>query len=204
MDKDKSKRSPTQKRSIERVESILSAAKSLIGEKGSAGLKIQEIAERAGVTAGSMYQYFPNKAAIIKALAEEFMEEVSGMLEENMPEFTSKEEYVSASKTIFKQYYLRHAEEPVLRDILISTTVDKSLIDMDVEYSRRHAEVIFRKIKGLVSKEEHEALRKYLFWVMHVSGATVQLALKLPDDEGLKMVEMATEVLTSRFLDDFI
>ena len=46
-------RVPRQQRSRDRVEAILEAARALIGEKGSAGLKIQEIAERAKITAGS-------------------------------------------------------------------------------------------------------------------------------------------------------
>ena len=64
------RRQPAQERSRKRVDAILQAAKELISEKGSAQLKIHEIAERADVTPASIYQYFPSKNSISHALAE--------------------------------------------------------------------------------------------------------------------------------------
>ena len=63
-------RAPTQRRSIERVERILACATALIAERGSDQMKMSEVADMAGISIGSLYQYFPDKSAIIYALAE--------------------------------------------------------------------------------------------------------------------------------------
>jgi AcrR family transcriptional regulator len=61
---------PKQARSRETFEAILGAAAQVFERKGYAGATTNRIAERAGVSIGSLYQYFPNKDAILVALAE--------------------------------------------------------------------------------------------------------------------------------------
>src|SRR5262245_32760547 len=63
---------PTQQRSRERVERMLAAASELIAGGGSDSMKMSEVAERAGVPIGSLYQFFPDKGAIIRTLAERY------------------------------------------------------------------------------------------------------------------------------------
>ena len=55
-------RSLAQQRSRERLERILAAASELIAEKGSDQVKMSELAELAGISIGSLYQYFPTRA----------------------------------------------------------------------------------------------------------------------------------------------
>src|SRR5262245_1644489 len=56
---------PVQKRSRERVERMLAVATELIAEKGSDALRMGEVAERSGVSIGSLYQFFPDKTALL-------------------------------------------------------------------------------------------------------------------------------------------
>ncbi len=57
-------RRPQQERSRGTVDSILAAATRLLISKGYARTTTNEIAETAGVSVGSLYQYFPSKDAI--------------------------------------------------------------------------------------------------------------------------------------------
>ncbi len=172
-----SQRAPSQARSRARVDSILNAAKALIREQGSAQLKIQDIAERAGITAGSMYQYFPNKAAILEALAQQNIEMVRQHLLGSLPPIESQADCIDAFRLIVDRYFSLYRSEPALRDIWVSMAADKNLKAMDLEDSRYNAELVFKAIGSHFAKKHHPKLKRFLYLLMHWTGATVQLAL---------------------------
>ncbi|XWN30080.1 MAG: TetR/AcrR family transcriptional regulator [Devosia sp.] len=62
---------PRQERSRQTCAVILTAAANVIETKGLAALTTNRAAERAGVSIGSLYQYFPDKEAILVALIRE-------------------------------------------------------------------------------------------------------------------------------------
>lgn len=61
---------PRQTRSKETVETILAATARILVKHGFDGLTTNAVAEAAGVSIGSLYQYFPNKQALVAALIE--------------------------------------------------------------------------------------------------------------------------------------
>ena len=63
------RRSPKQARSRATLEAILEAAAQILERHGPAGLTTNDVAERAGVSIGTLYQYFPDKTAILVATA---------------------------------------------------------------------------------------------------------------------------------------
>jgi AcrR family transcriptional regulator len=60
-----SRKHPKQDRSTELVAAILEAAVQVLAKEGAHRFTTTRVAERAGVSVGSVYQYFPNKAAIL-------------------------------------------------------------------------------------------------------------------------------------------
>jgi AcrR family transcriptional regulator len=60
---------PRQARSLATVEVILDAAALLLVDEGYEQATTNRIAERAGVSIGSLYQYFPNREAVVAAVA---------------------------------------------------------------------------------------------------------------------------------------
>lgn len=61
---------PQQKRSRELVEKLLDATATTIAERGLDNTTTNHIAEKAGVSIGSLYQYFPDKQALVEGLLE--------------------------------------------------------------------------------------------------------------------------------------
>lgn len=59
------RKAPQQARSTELVASILQAATQVLAQEGARRFTTARVAERAGVSVGSIYQYFPNKASIL-------------------------------------------------------------------------------------------------------------------------------------------
>lgn len=62
------RKQPTQPRAVETVACILEAAAQILEVSGRAGFNTNAVAERAGVSIGSLYQYFPGKDALLIAL----------------------------------------------------------------------------------------------------------------------------------------
>ncbi len=74
------RKSPSQARSNDLVGAILQAAVRVLMEEGAARFTTARVAERAGVSVGSLYQYFPNKASILFRLQSEEWQRTTGML----------------------------------------------------------------------------------------------------------------------------
>ncbi|MBN6732545.1 TetR family transcriptional regulator [Burkholderia multivorans] len=69
------RKQPQQARSTELVAAILQAATQVLAKEGAARFTTARVAEKAGVSVGSVYQYFPNKASILFRLqADEWMQ----------------------------------------------------------------------------------------------------------------------------------
>ena len=68
-------RRPSQSRSKATVDAILEATSQVLRREGLEGCTTTKIAERAGVSVGTLYQYFPNKAAVYEALIDGLLAE---------------------------------------------------------------------------------------------------------------------------------
>ncbi|RXG88492.1 TetR family transcriptional regulator [Bradyrhizobium zhanjiangense] len=75
-----SRKQPQQARSTELVAAILDAAVQVLAKEGAQRFTTARVAERAGVSVGSLYQYFPNKAAILFRLQSDEWRRTSEML----------------------------------------------------------------------------------------------------------------------------
>lgn len=64
------RKQPRQRRSAATVDAILTAAARVLAAESLAGFNTNRVATVAGVSVGSLYQYFPNKAALVAALIE--------------------------------------------------------------------------------------------------------------------------------------
>src|ERR1700685_2295481 len=73
------RRLPQQSRGRRRVDALLDAAASEIGDAGYEAATMCAIATRAGASIGSLYQFFPNKVAITQALRARYGDEFEQM-----------------------------------------------------------------------------------------------------------------------------
>ena len=82
----KPRKLPTQERSRATVDAIIQAATYILVRSGWDHLTTNAIAERAGVNIGSLYQYFPNKEAIVAELERRHVVQVRDKLKSALPE----------------------------------------------------------------------------------------------------------------------
>jgi len=108
---------PSQARSQHMVETILDTTARILAEIGYAGTNTNLVAARAGVSIGSIYQYFPNKDALIAAVHERHVQQMSQVIEAVLTNARSAglRDHVAA---IVRALLAAHLIEPELHQVL--------------------------------------------------------------------------------------
>jgi AcrR family transcriptional regulator len=84
------RRTPQQERSRRRVEEVLAAADAVLAADGAEALSTTRVAADAGISIGSLYQWFPNKESILEALALRYVDDFTALARELADRATEK------------------------------------------------------------------------------------------------------------------
>jgi AcrR family transcriptional regulator len=111
------RRVPAQERAQATVEAMLDAAIKLLKRGATSSITTNRIAEIAGVSIGSVYQYFPNKRAIFIALHERHIVQVDSMIRRCMTEGAEAtlEEFIDL---LIRGMVELHSGDPELSELL--------------------------------------------------------------------------------------
>src|SRR5580700_3072204 len=107
------RREPQQRRARETVEAVLDAVERVLKRRGLEGVTTNRIAEAAGVSIGSVYQYFPDKRAIFTALHDRHVETIARLIDRTLVEQAAAplEDFVRA---LVEALVDAHAADPEL------------------------------------------------------------------------------------------
>ncbi len=83
------RREPKQERARQTVEAVLEAVPRVLSRHGAEAITTNRVAEAAGVSIGSLYQYFPDKQAIFTALHDRHVDDVRNVIERTLADCTS-------------------------------------------------------------------------------------------------------------------
>jgi AcrR family transcriptional regulator len=113
------RREPRQRRARQTVEAILDAVVRILKREGFDAITTNHIAEIAGVSIGSLYQYFPDKRAIFVALHGRHIEEIDRVIQSTLVEHASSslEELLRA---LVEAMIGAHLRDPELFELLAS------------------------------------------------------------------------------------
>lgn len=139
------RKAPRQQRARTTVESILQAAAHILGRRGWTGFTTNEVAETAGVSIGSLYQYFPNKLALAEAIRERHLQEVlkalapPGDWDERAPSLDQR-----AAHLVDVVIAVHSIDQPLHRVLLeeVPLASRASLCRFEAEYQLRYRSVI--------------------------------------------------------------
>lgn len=112
------RRKPKQARARATVEAVLEAATRIIREQGAAGLTTNRVAERTGVSIGTLYGYFPDKQAILVAIARELLAADRAAIEAGLANASD-----DPIGTIIPILLQRHATDPTVRRIAMAAHI---------------------------------------------------------------------------------
>src|SRR6185295_18643348 len=108
---------PRQDRSRATVDTVLAATARVLVKRGFDGLTTNAVAEAAGISIGSLYQYFPNKEALVAALIEKHVEDMNAAI---LSELTRVAQLPmpQAVRAVIELTVKAHAIEPELHQVL--------------------------------------------------------------------------------------
>lgn len=193
-----SPRVPKQARSRARVERILQACVELIVETGLDGVRMTEVAERAGVPVGSVYQYFPDKPAIVRALAQRIMTEVGQQVAQAYGAVATPADFVAATDALIQWFYDSTLAEPANRDIQLALQADRGLQQLDLEDTVALSQVVWQAGSSFVSADRREDFAATALLIVHLTASAVRLAVVLPPAEGAALVREHRNLVRTR------
>jgi len=127
------RKSPVQARSTASVDAILEATLQVLLQVGKERLTTTKVALRAGVSVGTLYQYFPNKSALLKAALKRHLDEVADAIELvcDQQKRNSLEQMAAALMTAFLAAKMRNAKTSVAL-YAVSSDVDGAKVARDM------------------------------------------------------------------------
>ncbi len=111
------RKKPTQARATATVDAILEATARILSRDGYDLLSTNRVAEAAGVSIGSLYQYFPSKDALLAALVDKHREAVLSLVVKRMAELSEAPLRVAVREMVRAMIEL-HLENPKLHRVL--------------------------------------------------------------------------------------
>lgn len=111
-----SRKTPKQRRSEVLVCSILEAAIQVLEKEGASRFTTARVAERAGVSVGSIYQYFPNKASILFRLQSDEWQTTQNMLNQTLKD--DSKSYAQRLRDVVQAFVISECEEAQVRGAL--------------------------------------------------------------------------------------
>jgi AcrR family transcriptional regulator len=188
---------PTQKRSRERFEKILGCAEDLLLEKGSDAFRMSDIVERAGVPFGSLYQYFPDKTAIIGTLAERYNAVANECVRKELEAMRRAEDLHPALGRITDGYYEMYRKEPVMAAIWQATLADRALQDIDKHDCEYLAGLLSEALRPFVDDDPNE-IEAFSRLTIVLIGAAVRYAITLDEPEAKRLLAQFNGMLPDR------
>jgi len=186
------RRRPKQRRAHQTVDAVLDAVVRVLKREGFNAITTNRIAEVAGVSIGSVYQYFPDKRAIFVALHQRHVDQIDRMVETKLIEHaaSSLDDLVRA---MVEGMIEAHATDPELYELLLTEVPHRA------DGTRDFAVRLHGAFRLAISSRGHDLKRrrdldKIVFMVTHMVEALSHGAV-LRRPAGLSLEEAKEEVV---------
>jgi AcrR family transcriptional regulator len=200
----KLRRQPKQQRGKKRVEKILDAAAAVFDEMGYEAATTHLIAAKAGTAIGSLYQFFPDKAAIFRAMELRHVERVKVLWAQiNTPEIIglSLRQMIHTLVTAVAQMF----EHPVSRVVFVQffmkreifQSIDESLTQEAIDFTSS----LLQQRNPSLSEAQSSLLAEVC---VHSSNALILSALRNPNQEHRQQLVQQIEDLLVSYLAPYV
>lgn len=198
------RRQPKQQRGKERVEKILDAAAAVFDEVGYAAATTHLIAAKAGTAIGSVYQFFPDKAAIFNAMELRHTERVKRLWAETgtsdivqLPFRQMMHVLTSAVAELFEQPVSRVVFVQFFMSREIFQSIDESMTQEAINFTANLLQCRNPKLEASQCSLLAEVC-------VHSSNAVMLSALRNPDLQHRQRLSQQIEDLLVSYLEPYV
>lgn len=191
------RRLPTQQRGKQRVEKILDAAAAVFAEVGYEAATTHVIAKRAKTAVGSLYQFFPDKAAIFQALELRHLERVRTMWAQvNTPSIIELplremiQQLVAAVSELFEQPTSRVVFIQFFTAPEIFQAIDESLTQEAINFTAN----LLKQRNSVLSDRQCSLLAEVC---VHCTNTLILVALRSNELHRQQLIQEIEDLLVS-------
>ncbi|MBN9243777.1 MAG: TetR/AcrR family transcriptional regulator [Mesorhizobium sp.] len=166
------RKQPRQRRSSQMVDRILGAALTLTRENGAAGPTTLAIARRAGLSVGSVYQYYPNKQAIMLDLARNWLAVFPTVIAARAEGATTAERFRQDLHAYLEEIARHYLDNANLMPVLEAIALDPGLKHIVVDYDDKNIALYaawLRKVNPALPLEDATRLGHVMMEVGHMA-----------------------------------
>jgi len=173
------RRKPVQQRALDTIEVILEATAQILQKEGRAALNTNRIAERAGISIGTLYQYFPNKHALLVEIASRQIESDRLVVANTILE-AAKEVRVDPARTGIRALIASQTKQSKVRRAAFDALAAEGLSEFSLESApafQQVTELIARHRDRLFSKRARQPSMTMLFVISRAVAGVIRAAL---------------------------
>ncbi|MFJ7956847.1 TetR/AcrR family transcriptional regulator [Streptomyces sp. NPDC096319] len=194
------RRQPQQARSRARVEAVLGAADRILSQEGYEALTMRRIAEGAGVPVGSIYQFYPDKGAVVDALGRRYLEGFGTAIDE-LVERAVQGELTDLVDTMVDVYSELFRSQPGGMALWAGRHLSPELARADEASNALIADGLLRIVEHLTGAPGGERARRATRMVVWAANAVLHEAFKGEGEPDLETVAELKRML-DRYWED--
>ena len=188
------RKKPTQERSVAMVEALLEAAARVFVAEGYAHATTNRIAAAAGVSVGSLYQYFPSKDAIAVELLRRYREGVIAVVGARLDGVT-RETFPTVVRVLLHDLLRAEGIHPTLHRVLVEQVLRTSARREVLGFEERLEALIGRTIRE-ISPDSSQDPALAAFIVVRVVLSVIQSVVVERPKDASAVIEALTQLVS--------
>jgi AcrR family transcriptional regulator len=190
------RRTPQQERSRARVDAILAAARGLIAQREDVSMR--EIAAAARVPIASIYQYFPDRDAVFRAITLEFYARIRGRLEAALSFVKHAEDLSTLFDVMIDGLAGELRQSRSHLNVWAHTQSSPVLRELDTRDALAVAELVASQFQALAPDVDPERIRDICVFAVVMAGPAVRQSFVLPKSDGERILRELKALIRSR------
>jgi len=196
------RRVPQQQRSRQKVTTILETAMALFQKSGMDSISMREIARECHLPIATVYQYFPNKQAIVRQIWESHSSDVETLLATELESLRADPSVGTARRVIDRivaSTVDAHESHPAFMEIRRCVDATPDLRQLNLENTLRVADLIRQMILSVNPQANEAQLANHALIITQATSSTVRLGQQMPVSQRTELYASLKSFLVQTF-----